>query len=656
YLVVAADKGTAALSDVAHEISLAHGFWLGDAFASGGSSGYDHKRIGITARGAWEAVRRHFRELGIDIQRSAIAVIGIGDMSGDVFGNGMLLSRNLRLIGAFNHEHVFLDPDPDTEASFAERARLAALAQSGWGDYDAAAISVGGGVWARASKSIPLSPEVRAVLGVDDEALPPDAVIRALLQAPVDLLWNGGIGTYVKASTESQTDVGDKTNDGVRVNGSELRCRVVGEGGNLGFTQRGRIEYAIAGGRINTDAIDNVGGVNCSDREVNIKILLDGVVSSGELTVEQRDALLAEMTDGVTAQVLADSYSQTQALSIAVSHADELLEVHARLIRNLEATAGLDRALEFLPTEEEIGERRVHERGLTSPELAVLLSYAKIALHAALQASELPDDQYLDAELISYFPPMLAPRFPGEMRRHPLRREIIATHLSNDFVDHAGMSAAFSLGEETGATQADLARGYTVAREVFEMRTFWQAVKALDDVAESATQTAMLQEGRKLIERSTRWLVRNRPSPLELAASIERFTPGAGALAAALPTVLDDPDREAFETLVEQLEQGGASRALAARAAGMGVAYAAFDVVEIAEATSRPLAVVIEAYFRAGSRFSLSWLRDRIVELPRANQWQALARASLRDDVSTLQRSLTIHVLLLAPPGASVEE
>jgi len=644
YLVVAADKGTAAFSDIANEISAAHGFWLGDAFASGGSTGYDHKRMGITARGAWEAVRRHFRELGTDIQTADFTVVGIGDMSGDVFGNGMLRSQHIRLIGAFNHAHVFLDPNPDPAASRDERARLFALERSAWSDYDPAVISAGGGVFPRTAKSIAISPQVRAALEIEDESLTPDEVIRALLRAPVDLLWNGGIGTYVKAASESHAEVGDRANDGVRVDGGQLRCRVVGEGGNLGLTQRGRVEFALAGGRVNTDAIDNVGGVDCSDREVNIKILLDAVVAAGDMTVKQRDELLVEMTEQVAALVLRDCYTQTQALGLATRQAPAQLDVHARLIRTLELSGALDRALEHLPGEDELAERALRDLGLTSPELAVLLAHVKIGLHSVLLESELPEDAYLADELRRYFPSPLPERFERELHTHPLRREIITTHLTNDLVDGLGISAAFTLGEESGAAPAELARAYTAAREIFGMRELWQRIEALDGIADAGAQAAVLLEGRALLEHAIRWLVRN-CTPLDIAGAIERYSEGAGALLAALPAALDDADRDAFRHRAEQLTQSGVPPALAARAAALGVLGAALDVVEIAAATSAPLETVTATYFQAGGRLSLHWLRDRIRELPRGNRWQVLARAALADDLSALQRALSVEIL-----------
>ncbi|HZC14837.1 MAG TPA: NAD-glutamate dehydrogenase domain-containing protein, partial [Thermoleophilaceae bacterium] len=495
YLVVAADKGTASFSDVANGVAAEYGFWLGDAFASGGSSGYDHKKMGITAAGAWESVKRHFREMGQDVSTDEFTVVGIGDMSGDVFGNGMLLSQAIRLVGAFNHREIFIDPDPDPKTSWEERKRLFDLPRSSWSDYDRSLISAGGGVWPRTAKVIELSEEAQAALGVDRPKLAPNDVIRALLRAPVDLLWNGGIGTYVKASSETHGDAGDKANDSLRVDARELRCKVVAEGGNLGLTQRGRIEYALSGGRINTDAIDNSGGVDCSDREVNIKILLDAVVAAGDMTIKQRNELLVEMTETVADLVLKDNYEQSETLSMAEAQAPSMLEVHQRFMRALEVATGLDRALEALPDEEEIAERARDHRGLTRPELAVLLAYSKVYLYAALLDSDVPEDPYLSAELERYFPPPLPERFREPLREHRLKREIVATQVVNNMLHGGGTTFAFRLHEETGAPASEIARAYAVAREVFGMRPQWAAIEALDNEVKAEVQIAMLLEG-----------------------------------------------------------------------------------------------------------------------------------------------------------------
>ncbi|MDQ3497609.1 MAG: NAD-glutamate dehydrogenase, partial [Actinomycetota bacterium] len=422
YLVVAADKGTATFSDIANELSAEYDFWLGDAFASGGSVGYDHKEMGITARGAWESVSRHFRELGHDTQNEDFSVIGIGDMSGDVFGNGMLLSRHIKLVGAFNHMHIFLDPDPDPEKSFDERERLFGLPRSSWTDYDEGLLSEGGGIFPRTAKSIPLSQQVREMLSVEAESMTPTELMSAMLKAEVDLLWNGGIGTYVKASSESNAEVGDRANDVLRIDGNELGCRVVGEGGNLGFTQMGRIEYALSGGRIYMDAIDNSAGVDCSDHEVNIKILLDAIVEAGDMTEKQRNELLASMTDEVGDLVLRDNYQQTQAISQAAALAHPMVDVHARYIHALEHEGRLDRTLLFLPGDEELGERRSENKGLTAPELAILLSYSKITTYQDLLNSDAPEDPYLSQELERYFPAPLRDRFREQIHEHRLHR------------------------------------------------------------------------------------------------------------------------------------------------------------------------------------------------------------------------------------------
>jgi glutamate dehydrogenase len=661
YLVVAADKGTATFSDIANSISARYRFWLGDAFASGGSHGYDHKQMGITARGAWQSVKRHFRELGSDIQTTDFTVVGVGDMSGDVFGNGMLLSRHIRLLAAFNHVHIFLDPNPDPERSYGERRRLFDRGRSAWTDYDPELISDGGGVYSRTAKSIPITPEVREALAIEEDHLSPQELIQRLLRAPVDLLWNGGIGTYVKASTEAHADAGDKANDAVRVDARDLRCRVVGEGGNLGFTQRGRIEYALLGGpegkggRINTDAIDNVAGVNCSDHEVNIKILLDALVASGELDGDQRNELLGQMTDGVAAQVIYGSYTQTQALSLGLMQATSMIDVHARLIRQLEQTAGLDRELEFLPSEETIAERTAAHQGLLAPELAVILAYQKIHLYAQLLDSDLPEDPYLAGDLESYFPHPLPERYAGRMREHRLRREIVATVVANQLVDRAGSTFIFRLREETGAPPSLLARAYAVAREVYEMPAFWIAVERLDNEIHADVQLGMLIEGRRLVERAARWLVHTYPHEIDIASAIEHFGPGAKRLAAGLPGLLEGVERDNFDERESGLRDAGVPEALARQVAGMPAVLSALDVVSAAEATGRDQDDVSRVYFKLGFNLELNWLRNRIVELPRADRWQALARTALRDELYGLQRALTEEVLNSAPDGADPE-
>ncbi|WP_047863985.1 NAD-glutamate dehydrogenase [Rubrobacter aplysinae] len=645
YIVAAADKGTATFSDIANEISVERGFWLGDAFASGGSSGYDHKSMGITARGAWESVKRHFRELGTDVQNEDFTVVGVGDMAGDVFGNGMLLSRHIKLVGAFNHRHIFLDPDPDPEQSYAERERLFNLPRSSWGDYDESLISEGGGVFSRDAKSVQLSRQIKELLDVEADSLAPNEVIRALISAPSDLFWNGGIGTYVKSSAETHAEVGDKGNDAVRVDGRDLRCRVVGEGGNLGFTQQGRIQFALSGGRIYTDAIDNSAGVDCSDHEVNIKILLGQVVAAGEMTVKQRDRLLSEMTEEVAELVLRDNYLQTRAISNSLAQSASMAGVHARYIRELESQGRLDRSLENLPGDEEFGERKSDGTGLTAPELAILLSYSKITLYEELLDSDLPEDPYLSRELERYFPSPLEDRYEEEMREHRLSRELVATQVVNSLVNRAGSTFAFRLSEENGASAPEIARSYTVAREVFGMRRIWADIEELDARVPAETQTRMLLDVRRLLERATRWLLRNRRPPMDIAETVEHFAPGAQELTEELPKLLLEADREALERSVEALTGDGVPEELARRIVSLNSLFSALDIVDVATSTGRAVSEVAAVYFTAGDRLWLHWLRERIDALPRQDRWQTLARAALRDDLYSQQISLTAEVL-----------
>jgi glutamate dehydrogenase len=655
YLVVAADKGTATFSDIANALSAEYGFWLGDAFASGGSTGYDHKRMGITARGAWESVKRHFRELGTDVESTDFTVIGIGDMSGDVFGNGMLLSRHIKLVGAFDHRHVFIDPDPDPEQSFEERVRLFALPGSSWADYDEELISPGGGVFPRTAKSIPLSPEARAALAVEAKTLTPQELVQALLKAPVDLLWNGGIGTFVKAKHETHAEVGDRTSDAIRVDAEELRCRVVGEGGNLGLTQRARIAFALRGGRVTMDAVDNSAGVDCSDHEVNIKILLDAIVAEGDLTEKQRNALLAEMTDEVGDLVLRDNYEQTQAISTSVAQAASMVDVHARYIRSLEQAGKLDPELEFLPDDETLTERKSAGQGLTAPEFAILLSYTKVALYEELLASDLPDDPHLAGELERYFPVAVRQRFRTRLARHPLRREIVAAQVTNGLVNRAGTTFVFRLSEETGATGPDIARAFTVAREVFDLRSLWEEIEALDGRIAAQTQLAMLLKARVLLERATRWLLRNCARPLDVAAASSQFGPGAAALAAAIGDVLCAADREASRSTAEELIGAGVPPALADRVGHLESILPALDLVDVAAATGLSFDEVTGVYFAIDDRLELHSLRDHIAALPREERWEALARRALWEDLQSEHRALTADVLRESEDGPVAE-
>ena len=649
YLVVAADKGTATFSDIANALALEHKFWLGDAFASGGSVGFDHKAMGITARGVWESVKVHFRALGIDAQNTDIVATGIGDMSGDVFGNGMLLSRHLRLVAAFDHRHVFLDPDPDPDASFDERSRLFKLPHSSWDDYDRAVLSPGGGVYARSLKAVPVSDQVKARLDITASSLTPAELITAILRAPVDLLWNGGIGTYVKATTESHTDVGDKANDGVRVDASQLRCKVVAEGGNLGFTQRARVEYALAGGRINTDAIDNSAGVDTSDHEVNIKILLDGVVRAGRLSLDARNAALDEITAEVASLVLADNVQQNQTLTIARYQAHNLAGVHQRLMVALEARGRLDRALEFLPDKETLAARVKVGGGLTVPELAVLLAYSKISLEEDLRDSSLLDDTDIGLEIEEYFPAPLRERYAVEMARHPLRREIIAMRLVNRMVNRAGSTFAFRIAEETGAPADDIVRAHIAASSIFDGDAMRGEIDALDGVVDVDTQCRMHLELRKLVERSSRWLVRYRPRPLPIAATIAELEPGVATCAAVLPGLLRGSERTWRESFRSGLIALGVPESLAERVAGLEALVGALDIVDVALSTGHPVDEITALWCAIGDRLRLDWLRDRILDdLPRDDRWTALARSALRDDLANERRALVTSVLAVA--------
>jgi len=663
YLVVAADKGTATFSDYANAIARQYGFWLDDAFASGGSVGYDHKKMGITARGAWESVKRHFREIGVDTQTTDFTVVGIGDMSGDVFGNGMLLSRHIRLVAAFDHRHIFLDPDPNPETTFVERERLFALPRSSWADYDAGKISAGGGIFPRTAKAIPISPAVQAVLGIQATALAPNELIRAILLAPVDLLYNGGIGTYVKATRETHAQVGDRASDGVRVNGAQLRVKVVAEGGNLGLTQLGRIEYAQKGGRINTDAIDNSAGVDCSDHEVNIKILLGLVVAEGEMTEKQRNALLAEMTDEVGLLVLRDNYQQTQALSIAGRYAPELLEAEARLMRSLEHIGRLNRAIEFLPNDEEIAERQAAKLGLTSPERAVLLAYSKMWLYDELLDSDLPEDPLVADMLRDYFPKPLQTRFADAAGRHPLKREILATHVANALINRVGSTFVHRLQEETDAKASDIIRACIMARDVFGIDDVWQRIDALDNRVPDDVQAKMFVDVARLLERSALWFLRQLQSRSaqatsdgeDVAALIERCREAAARLAARLPALLPSAELEALDARQHVLEQAGVDAELAGRVASGEISAAVLDIAEVASSAAQPLELVAGVYFALGTMLDYGFIGERASALPTHTHWDMLARAAALAELARLKRTLTASALAHAGGRASAE-
>ncbi|MFZ2871044.1 NAD-glutamate dehydrogenase [Zavarzinia sp.] len=638
YLVVAADKGTATFSDIANEIAESRGFWLGDAFASGGSAGYDHKAMGITARGGWEAVKRHFREMGHDTQSQDFTVAGVGDMSGDVFGNGMILSEKIRLVAAFDHRHIFLDPDPDCAASFAERRRLFALARSSWDDFDREAISAGGGVFPRTLKAVPLSPQVRARLGIEAESLTPAELIQAILRAPVDLLWFGGIGTYVKAAAESQADAGDKANDAVRVDAGTIRARVVGEGANLGCTQRGRIEYALAGGRINTDAIDNSAGVDCSDHEVNIKILLNGVMAEGDLTRKQRDALLREMTDEVGSLVLADNYLQTQAISMVEARGHHALENQMRLMRMLEADGRLNRKVEFLPPDSVLAERFRARKGLTRPEISVLLAYAKMRLQDSLLEGDAPEDDFLDDELAAYFPTPIQQRYPAEIARHRLRREIVATRLANAIVNWAGPTFVSRIEEATGFDTGTIARAYVTARAIFGLQALAEAIDALDGQVPAASQTRMLLATGDVTRQATMWLLHNEVQPMAIRVAIGRYRPGVAQLADTLPSLLPERAAMRLASARDGLTGLGVSADLAGAIAALPFLAGALDIV--AATDGGDVGLLGRAYFRLGDEIGLDALREAAAAIEPGDHWDRLALTSLVDDLYSQQRLL----------------
>ncbi len=653
YLVVAADKGTATFSDLANAVAIERGFWLGDAFASGGSVGYDHKAMGITARGAWESVTRHFRELDVDVAKQDFTVAGIGDMSGDVFGNGMLLSEHIRLVAAFDHRHVFVDPTPDAAASFAERRRLFALQRSSWADYNRSRISAGGGVWPRTAKSIPVSEPMRAALGLPDgvESLSPVELIRGVLLAPVDLLFNGGIGTYVKASTESALDAGDKANDAVRVDGRDLRARVVAEGGNLGLTQRGRIEYALSGGRVNTDAIDNSAGVDTSDHEVNIKIALNRAVDDGELDVPGRARLLGEMTDEVAAAVLSDNHAQNATLAVESTSARSLLDAHERFLRALERSGRLVRSVEALPDERALVERRRDGQALTSPELSVLLAYAKLDTGEVVLRSELPDDPALEGLLTGYFPAQIRERFPQAITGHPLRREIVATALTNRAVNIAGVTGLFRLVQETGVPLARVVLAHAVARAVFDVDRMWDAVRPLDNQVAAATQVELRTEATRLAERAARWLLRQPELAAETAPSLadvrDRFVAPVAEVRAGLPGWLLGNEAAAYASRATRLQQAGVPAELAAEVAAAPLLPAALDLAVVTERTGAPVALAGQVMQSVAERLGLAPLRELVIALPRDRRWPSMARASLRDDLAMEQAALTEDVLSL---------
>jgi glutamate dehydrogenase len=658
YLVVAADKGTAHLSDTANEVSAEYGFWLGDAFASGGSAGYDHKALGITAKGAWESVKRHFRELGRDVMADPFTVVGIGDMSGDVFGNGMLLSPAIRLVAAFDHRHVFIDPDPDPDRSIEERRRLFELPGSSWDDYDRSLISAGGGVWPRSAKAVPLSDQAREALGIQAQSLSPTELCQAILKAPVDLFWNGGIGTFVKAADETHLDVGDRANDALRVNGADLRARVVAEGGNLGFTQRGRIEYARAGGRINTDAIDNSAGVDTSDHEVNLKILLAQAVEAGELTMDDRNALLEDVAGDVTAHVLYDNYLQVQILSQESAVSTRRMEAYESLMAELEEAGLLDRALESLPSTERMAEREAAGEGMARPELCVLLAYSKRLLREQLLPSTLPDDPYLDADMAAYFPREVVDRFGSYLPSHPLRREIVATIVTNDVINSMGITFVNRMAAETGATPDEISRAFLIAREVSSAREHWDDVEQLDSVVPQQVQEELMDGVDGVVEQFARWYLRY-VSDLDLEKVIARDRPGFAELFAHLADAATSTARLEYEERVERYRRSAVPDSTA-RFAGMvpDLVYAP-DIIAVARETGRSIPEVAHAFFVVGERLYLNVVEERVAQFPAETRWQRLAWRSQLDDLRLLRRQIVARVIQQsgdADVDAAVEE
>ena len=645
YLVVAADKGTATFSDIANTVSEEYGFWLGDAFASGGSAGYDHKGMGITARGAWESVKRHFRELGLDTQREDFSVVGIGDMAGDVFGNGMLLSKHIKLVGAFNHLHILVDPDSDPASSFTERQRLFDTPGLSWTDYNKKLISKGGGIYARSAKSISLSKEAKQMLGINTDKLTPNDLINAMLKAPVDLIWNGGIGTYVKSESQSDDEVRDRANDAVRVTGQQLRCRVFGEGGNLGMTQLGRNEYALNGGACYTDSIDNSAGVDTSDHEVNIKVLLDRIMANGDMTGKQRNSLLASMTDEVGELVLSNNYGQTQAISIAANSAKDLLLEHMRLIHELERTGRLQRELENLPSDAELLERQTQNQGLTKPELSILISYSKIALFDDLMQSNVPEAPYLASELASYFPKQLAKKYNEQISAHRLKREIIATHITNNIVNRMGPTFVMRLGETAGTSSTEVVRAYAAARDIFEVESTWAEIEALDNKVPATVQMQMLTFASGLIERASLWLLRSRKLPLDISKTVDYFHDDVQKLLEDLPKTLVAENRLRLKRSAKKLIADGVDKRLAEKMASFIPMSSALDIVEISNESKQKSVTVANIYYELGDKLHFMWLRDNVAELKSESNWHILAKSSLRNQLHQQQRALTLKVL-----------
>lgn len=656
YLVVAADKGTATFSDIANGIAQANGFWLGDAFASGGSVGYDHKKMGITAKGAWVSVERHFREMGINTRTDEFSVVGIGDMSGDVFGNGMLLSDKICLVAAFNHEHIFIDPSPNSATSFKERSRLFELARSSWSDYNLDLISEGGGIFKRSAKSIELTPQIKERFAIGKDSLTPTDLIKSILASEFDLLWNGGIGTYVKASSEQHVDVGDKANDGLRINANDLRCRVIGEGGNLGITQLARVEYSLLGGRCNTDFIDNAAGVDCSDHEVNIKILLNNLMQDDQLTGSQRNQRLEDMTETVSSLVLENNYIQTEAISIA-EH-DVLLRTgeYRRLIDELESSGRLNRDLEFIPSDEQIVERKASGVGLTRPELSVLLSYAKNQLKETLVDTPLVHDEVLMEKVFTAFPDVLVNDYRDALLRHPLRAEIVSTQLANDVVNTMGIAFVNRMVQSTGVSIADVVSAYSISVEVFSLRNYWQQIQSLDYVVDTPTQLKMMAVLMRLVRRGTRWFIRNRRSSLSPGVEIPVFSGSIKLLSGHLGNIVTGELRDQWQSRKQAYVEKQVPEELADFIAAAPLLYPCLGIVEASKHLAFPELKVSEVFFALSQELDLDWFAGQISNLKVENYWQAMARESYRDDLEWQLRNLTVAAIRYLDDDGNVDE
>ncbi|WP_419209657.1 NAD-glutamate dehydrogenase [Photobacterium leiognathi subsp. mandapamensis] len=656
YLVVAADKGTATFSDIANSLAADYDFWLGDAFASGGSNGYDHKKMGITAKGAWESVKRHFREIGVDCQTTDFSCIGIGDMAGDVFGNGMLLSKHIRLVAAFNHQHIFIDPDPDVTVSWQERKRLFELPRSSWDDYDRKLLSEGGAIFSRKSKAIKLFPAVKTLLQTRKQSCTPNELIHLILQMDVDLLWNGGIGTYIKSSKETHTDVGDRANDILRVDGEQLRAKIVGEGGNLGFTQLGRVEFAKAGGRVNTDFIDNVGGVDCSDNEVNIKILLNSLVSADEMTFKQRNTILENMEAEVSEIVLDDAYRQSESISVTEQQQVQLLKEQTRFIHQLERHGKLDRSLEYLPDDEALAEREKSGIGLTRPEIAVLVAYGKMVLKEKLVNHDIASDPYHSRLLPAYFPRFLQDNYRMQMEQHPLRRELIATSLANQMSNEMGCNFVTRLQEETGATINDISASYSIGREIFNFGKLFSDIRDLDNKVSAQIQYEMLYRSRRMLRRVTRWFLRNREHKLGIEQQIVFYQPFVEQLRHHLDSYIVTQEVIEHEQQAKEMIDQGVPEQLAKNIARLTSLYSAMDIAQIAKTMEVDTSHIARVYFVLGAKLSLHWFLKQIQNQSVENNWQALARASFREDLDWQQRQLTTAVLMTskAEPEESI--